>query len=53
MVAYVSGIDFDVLLGHQAHDNIGEQYIGNYFTKKDIAKVVSDYESLIAQNPHQ
>lgn len=35
-VAYISGIDFDVLAGPLMQESVGEQYIGNYFTKADI-----------------
>jgi hypothetical protein len=42
-VAYVSGIDFDVLGGSSLASSPNNKYLGNYFFEEDLIKIEQDY----------
>ncbi|TNV85145.1 hypothetical protein FGO68_gene10308 [Halteria grandinella] len=52
-VAYISGIDFDVLAGPETQGSAEQQYIGSYFTKADVTKVMNDYEALLKSSQRE
>lgn len=48
-VAYLSGIDFDVI---SAKPSLHEgQYFGNYFSARDLERIIADYELIVKNDP--
>ena len=46
-IAYVSGLDCDMLGSEVRNANPETHYLGNYFVKSDIDKVLAEYHSLV------
>ena len=44
-IAFLSGIDFDVIGGDVVKND--SRYIGNYFRREDINKLLKDYKEII------
>lgn len=50
-VAYLSGIDFDIIGSTDGMSGTGNGYLGNYFTSSDLDNIVTDYELIVQNNP--
>ena len=46
-VAYLSGIDFDVLGGSGLTKNTKDKYMGNYFVEGDLQKILEEYNQIV------
>lgn len=46
-VAYISGIDFDVLGGSSLASSPNSKYLGHYFFEEDLNKIESEYLAII------
>ena len=50
-VAYVSGIDFDVLGGSSLASSPNSKYLGHYFFEEDLNKIEQDYLTIYNADP--
>lgn len=49
-VAFVSGLDSDLLGSEVRACDPTKSYVGNYFVQSDIDKVVDDYDKLVTES---
>jgi hypothetical protein len=49
-VAFVSGLDSDLLGSEVRACDPTKSYVGNYFVQSDIDKVIDDYDKLVTQS---
>lgn len=49
-MAFVSGVDADLLGSEVRVADPASKYVGNYFVQKDIDAVIAEYDKLVAES---